>query len=107
MEKVLLLNLALVTRHGIYKPASKPEHATDQINAWLECPDLVVGSEESGYWQVLENLIIKANIMGGAIHDARIVAICLQHGVTELYSADRDFMRFPTLTVTSPIFGNY
>ena len=28
------------------------------------------------------------------IHDAHIVALCLEHGVTELLTADRDFTRF-------------
>ncbi|MEI8370471.1 MAG: hypothetical protein WCJ31_18745 [Planctomycetia bacterium] len=34
--------------------------------------------------------------------DARIAAICLTHGVAELWSADRDFGRFPTLRVRNP-----
>lgn len=42
-------------------------------------------------------------IVGSAIHDARIAAICLSHGVTELWSADRDFLRFPDLKVINPL----
>jgi predicted nucleic acid-binding protein len=36
------------------------------------------------------------------IHDARIAAICLAHGVEALLSRDRDFSLFPALTVRSP-----
>lgn len=32
-------------------------------------------------------------------------ALCLQHGVRELWSADRDFGRFPELTVSNPLIG--
>ena len=39
------------------------------------------------------------------IHDARVAALCLQHGVRELWSADRDFGRFPSLTTTNPMVG--
>ncbi len=38
-------------------------------------------------------------------HDARIVTICQQHGVSELWSADRDFGRFVGLTVRNPLVG--
>ena len=37
------------------------------------------------------------------VHDARIAALCLYHGVRVLWSADRDFSRFPGLAVTNPL----
>jgi predicted nucleic acid-binding protein len=37
------------------------------------------------------------------VHDARIVAICLHHGVSELWTADRDFSRFPSLKTRNPL----
>lgn len=37
------------------------------------------------------------------IHDARIAALYLHHGVTELWSADRDFSFFPQLRVRNPL----
>jgi predicted nucleic acid-binding protein len=36
---------------------------------------------------------------------SRIAAICLAHGVAELWSADRDFARFPALRVHNPVVG--
>lgn len=44
-------------------------------------------------------------ITGGRVHDARIAAICIQHSVSELWSADRDFGRFPDLTVVNPLIS--
>jgi predicted nucleic acid-binding protein len=37
------------------------------------------------------------------VHDARVVAICLGNGVSALWSADRDFGRFPALRVRNPL----
>jgi hypothetical protein len=37
------------------------------------------------------------------VHDARIAALCLQHGVSELLTADRDFSRFPALRTRNPL----
>jgi predicted nucleic acid-binding protein len=36
------------------------------------------------------------------VHDARIAAVALLHGVRELWSADRDFGRFGELRVRNP-----
>lgn len=33
----------------------------------------------------------------------RVVALCRLHGITELWTADRDFARFPGLTVRNPL----
>lgn len=37
------------------------------------------------------------------MHDARVAAICLGHGVRTLLSADRDFSRFPGIEVVNPL----
>jgi hypothetical protein len=42
-------------------------------------------------------------IQGGKIHDARVAALTLLHGVDELLSADRDFSRFPDLSCRNPL----
>jgi uncharacterized protein len=39
------------------------------------------------------------------IHDARIAALCVLHGVSELWSADRDFGRFSQLRVRNPLIA--
>jgi hypothetical protein len=34
-----------------------------------------------------------------------VAALCFLHGVRELWSADRDFSRFPNLKVKNPLVG--
>jgi predicted nucleic acid-binding protein len=53
----------------------------------------------------LEPLVRAAKVQGAAVHDARIAAICLAPGVAELWSADRDFARYPALKVHNPVVG--
>lgn len=40
---------------------------------------------------------------GNLVHDAHIAALCLEHGVSELLTADRDFSRFTDLRISSPL----
>jgi predicted nucleic acid-binding protein len=39
------------------------------------------------------------------VHDARVAALCRDHGVSELWSADRDFSRFAGLSVVNPLLA--
>ena len=97
--------LAIVTHPLIYNPPTPLENAIDQVEAWLGSPTLVVLSETADYWQLLRATLLGGRISGPQVHDARIVTVCQQHGVSELWSADRDFGRFSGLTVRNPLVG--
>lgn len=94
---------AIVTHPKIFDPPSPPAAAVDQIDAWMESPSLVVLAEQSGYWAVLKQIIAPARTCGPQVHDARIAAMCITHGITELLTADRDFGRFPPLRTRNPL----
>lgn len=94
---------AIVTHPRIYDPPTPASVAVDQIAAWLEAPNLVVLAESRGYWERLRGLLEAGRVAGPLIHDARVAALCLHHGVRVLWSADRDFGRFPELTVRNPL----
>ncbi len=94
---------SITTHPRIYDPPSSPGEAISQIAAWLESPAVVALSEGSNYWQALSSLLASAKVTGPLVHDARIAALCLNQGVRELWSADRDFSRFPQIKVTNPL----
>lgn len=97
--------LAIVTHPRIYVPPTPLEKALDQVDAWLEAPGLVLLAETEGYWQEVRMLLVGGRVAGPQAHDARIAALCQLHGIRELWSDDRDFGRFPTLTVKNPLVG--
>lgn len=95
--------LAIVTHPKIYKIPTKLELACEQVQAWLESPSLNLLSETEEHFASLKEIVIKAKIQGPKVHDARIYAICKQHGVKKLWSADKDFSRFVGLKVENPL----
>lgn len=95
--------VAVVTHPRIYNPPTPVEAAVDQVAAWIETPNLVLLSEPADYWAELSALLISARVAGPLVHDARIAALCSVHGVRELWTADRDFSRFPGLRVSNPL----
>ena len=97
--------LAVVTHPRIYAPPTPLSMAIDQVEAWLESPTLILLAETEEFWPELRAFLEQGRVAGPVIHDARVAAICRDHGVRELWTADRDFSRFPSLTVRNPLVG--
>jgi hypothetical protein len=95
--------LAIATHPRIYDPPTPLGKATDQVDAWLESPSVVLLAESEDHWRHLVPLLRAGRIAGPKVHDARVAAICLQHGVRELWTVDRDFSRFPRLKTRNPL----
>lgn len=98
--------LAIVTNPKVFIVPTPIEVAIDQVAAWIESPSLVLLTEGAGHWDALAKLLVRAKIRGGAVHDARIAAICIEHGVRELWTADRDFSRFGDLKARNPLIAS-
>ncbi|MCS6951478.1 MAG: PIN domain-containing protein [Bryobacterales bacterium] len=95
--------LAIVTHPRICSPPTPLPHALEQVACWLESPTLNVLAELAGYWEILRDTLAGSRVTGPRVHDARIAALCRQHGVRTLWSADRDFTRFAGLRVVNPL----
>lgn len=95
--------LAIVTHPRIYRPPTPLPLALDQVDAWLESPSIVLLAESDDHWRSLKEALTRGQVVGAAVHDGRIAAICQQHGVRELWSADRDFSRLGGIVVKNPL----
>ncbi len=89
--------LSVVTHPKIYDPPSTTPQALAQLRAWAESPTLKLLGESIDHVNRLATLIEDGRVVGPKVHDARIAAICLGHGVDHLLTIDRDFSRFPSL----------
>jgi uncharacterized protein len=95
--------LSIATNTKIFNPASTYEQALIQVEAWLASPTVHVLHSSGQHWPVLAQLARKAKLQGGQFHDARIAALCIENGVSLLWSADRDFGRFKALKTLNPL----
>jgi uncharacterized protein len=94
-----------VTDHRIYVDPTSLERALEQVSEWARSSTLRLLAEGSRHLDLLGDVARAGRVRGAAIHDARIAAICLEHGVSELWTADRDFGRFPALKTRNPLVG--
>jgi toxin-antitoxin system PIN domain toxin len=96
---------AIVTHPRIYKTPTPPAVAIEALDRLFDAPRLTLLAEGPAYWPEMRRVLTAGRIAGAIVHDARIAALCLVHGVRELWTADRDFSRFPELVVRNPLVG--
>ena len=99
--------LAIVTHPRIYDPPTTMEQATAQVDAWLTSPVAALLTESNSHWEILKRELSASRVLGPMVHDAKVAALCLTHGVTEFWTADRDFSRFPSLPVCNPFLREH
>ena len=95
--------LAVVSNPRIFRDPTPMDAALDAIRRLLMSLSGGFLAEGEGYLDALERIARPALLQGAIVHDARVVALCVFHGVRVLWSADRDFSRFPGLTVVNPL----
>ncbi|CAN5878319.1 type II toxin-antitoxin system VapC family toxin [soil metagenome] len=94
---------SVVTNPRIWnRSATPPEAAWRQLEAWFDAPGLRLLAETAGFREVLAEFACRPRVRGPAIHDARVAALCVAHGVETLFTRDRDFALFPELVRSDP-----
>jgi toxin-antitoxin system PIN domain toxin len=95
--------LAVVSNPRNFKDPTPMEIALDAIKRLLATLSGGFLAEGEGYLNVLEQIVRPAQLQGEIVHDARVAALCVFHGVRVLWSVDRDFSRFGNLMVQNPL----
>lgn len=95
--------LSVVTNRRIWKDAATPPaRAWQQLRAWIDSPTNRLLGETDGFLEVFGTLCRRPKVRGPVVHDARVAALCLVHGVDALLTRDRDFRAFPELQTLDP-----
>ena len=96
--------LSVVTNRRLWGQNATPmEAAWRQLQEWTSSPFVRLLAETEDFLPILGRMAAYPRITGPRVHDARIAAICVAHGVSELLTRDRDFAHFPELRVRDPL----
>ena len=95
--------LAVVTHPRVYVPPTRPDLASRAVNDLIAMPGLLLLGEAADHGARLRPLLEGPWVVGPKVHDARVAAVCLGHGVEELWTADRNFSWFPELRTRNPL----
>jgi hypothetical protein len=96
----------VVTHPKVFDPPTLTATALQAVGDLLDMHGMRPLGEASDHYVVLRRQVSDGGVTGPKVHDARIAAICLAHGVGELWTADRDFSYFPSLRTRNPLIGH-
>lgn len=94
--------LRVVTHPRLFESPASSRDAIRTLNELRESPSLLMLGDGPAHARYMSVTVGESEATGNLVHDAHIAALCLEHGVSELYTMDRDFTRFRGLKVTRP-----
>ena len=81
---VAMNSLAWLPRRIWKDAATPPELAWRQFQAWAAAPSNRMIGETDHFADILGRFVLRPHVVGGVVHDARIAALCVAHGVDML-----------------------
>ena len=72
----------------------------------MDSPSLTLLGEGPAHRRHFLDAVTRGAARGNLAFDAHIAALAIEHGVRELWTADRDFRRYPGLTIRNPFIAS-
>jgi toxin-antitoxin system PIN domain toxin len=94
--------LRVVTHPRVFHPPMPSAAALKDLRQILASPSLVLLAETERHAEVMAAVMEASGASGNLVHDAHIASLCIEHGVSELVTGDRDFARFPQVRTSNP-----
>lgn len=99
---VAMAYLRIATHPGVFAHPLEPNVARANLDALLNRAHVRCPGEATGFWAIFRDTVGSDVIRGNLVTDAHIATLMRQHGVTSIWTADRDFRRFPDITPKDP-----
>lgn len=98
-----LLAFARIRTHprAYDRPLTGPQ-AWACVTGWLSAPAAWVPQPTDRHAEMMNELIVRHHLAAGAIPDAHLAALAIEHGVA-VCSADADFARFTEVRWVNPL----
>ncbi len=96
--------LRIATHPGILPRPLSPAQAVSTMQSILDLPHVrTIGEDSDGFWGDYAEELRSRHHRGNAVPDALIVAIMRAHGVSKIYTRDRDFLKFSGIKAVDPL----
>ena len=98
----ILAFLRICTHPRVFDQPLSMTEAASIVGSWLAAPAVDTIEPGERYWEILCQLLTKAQVSGALVSDAALAALAVEHGAT-LCTTDRDFARFSGVRTFSPL----
>jgi toxin-antitoxin system PIN domain toxin len=93
----------VVTHPRLFSSPTRLSDALSNVDSLLSIPVFRLLLPGDRFWELFDRLSREADARGNLAFDTQIAALCLEHHVGELCTADRDFARYPGLHTRNPL----
>lgn len=98
----ILAFLRITTNPRSFREAYSVAEATDIVTSLFGRPNVVLVEPRGRHWEILRNMMVKAQARADLAMDAHLAALATEHGAV-LCTNDRDFARFPGIRILNPL----
>ncbi len=99
--------LRIATHPSIFAAPLSPADAMANLDALVGLPHVRAVGELDGFWPAYQGVAGVVAPRGNLVPDAQLVTLMQQHGVSRIWSRDRDLRKFDGITVTDPFSDRY
>ena len=97
--------LRIVTHPNILGSPLSCDEAMSNIESLIAPSHVRVAGEGEAFWASLRTVAADVKPRGNLVPDAHLVALMREHGVSTIWSHDRDLRKFRGITVKDPFSG--
>lgn len=94
--------LRIATHPRIFQNPLDPDLAEGNVSSLLRLPHVRTGAEDERFWETWREATSGVVVRGNFVPDAHIVALMRQHGVSEIWTRDRDMRKFEGIKIKDP-----
>lgn len=99
----LMSYLRMATHPSIFDRPLSHDEAVRNVDSLLALRHCRVIGEEESFWHIYQEITAEVPTRGNLVPDSHLAAVLRGHGVTTLYTHDRDFRKYEFLTVRDPL----
>lgn len=100
---VVMAYLRIATHPSIFDRPLAQDEAEANIDELLRRPHVRTIGELDGFWEAYRRTSESVIVRGNLVPDAHLAALLVQHGVTTLWTHNRDFRKFDGIRVRDPL----
>lgn len=104
---VVLGYLRIITNPAILRSPLTPGEAIADIDGLLARPQIVAAGETEQFWSRFKVVAASTPPKGNLVPDAHLVSLMGEHGVSTIWTNDRDFRKFDGIRAKNPFDDRY
>lgn len=103
----LLGYLRIVTHPAVLQAPLSSRDAVANVESLLAPAHVRVAGEGDDFWGAFQRVAAAVQPRGKLVPDTHLVALMAEHGLSTIWTHDRDFRKFPGITVKDPFDKRY